>query len=202
MAEENWKLYVLQDPRTQEVRYAGITSKKLAIRLAQHICMRAGSLAKHKDAWIRQLKVQGFRPISRLILDGLSMQEAVHFEISLIKTYRNCGARLTNISDGGSNGMSGVKHSLETRRKISENARPWNKGLKMLEEIRRRMSIAHWGQRNPNRGYSRYDRNQILNLRKSGLTQWTIARIVGSNQSTISDILKSEGFRLNETNYA
>ena len=74
--------------------------------------------------------------------EGLSEEEAFNEECKLIAFFRDLGVCLTNMTDGGE-GVSGLVHSLETRRKLSEV----QKGKKLPAETRRKLSEAKKGEK-------------------------------------------------------
>lgn len=57
-------IYVLVDPRTDQVRYVGRTTD-LLLRLAQH-CQTVRSLRpSRKELWIEELRQEGLKPLIR-----------------------------------------------------------------------------------------------------------------------------------------
>lgn len=78
------------------------------------------------------------------VVATVSASEADQIERDWIRTLRDFGARLTNITDGGEGWKSGSGHSDETKSKLRDSAialgikppsrkgvPPWNKGLKV-----------------------------------------------------------------------
>lgn len=122
-------IYVLKDPRTNEIRYVGKTVKKdLNKRLIEHC---AHQNRTHKYFWISQLKSEGLKPIIESIekCTDLDWQER---EIYWIQYYKDLNYNLTNSHEGG---MGGHNPSAETRAKISFA----NKGRKRSEETKIKM---------------------------------------------------------------
>lgn len=107
------RIYTLSDPRTNEVRYVGKTVFPLPHRLSNHI--NAAMLAKrdsHVARWIRILHADGCRPvITQIDTAGDDWADRERF---WIKSYRDNGARLTNLTLGGE-GNLGYTPSNETR---------------------------------------------------------------------------------------
>ncbi len=102
-------IYVLKDPRTNEVRYIGFTDNPKR-RLAAHLTT-CNSERNHKANWVRSLVNLALRPTLEIIEETNSPVER---EMFWIKHYRALGARLTNSTDGG----EGVLNpSLENRAK-------------------------------------------------------------------------------------
>jgi len=134
------KIYVLIDPRNQEIRYVGKTTQRLSDRLS---CHRTGARRGDRDwrsRWIAKLLRCGYDPIILLVqeVDSTEWDLAENY---WIKYYRSMGCRLTNGTEGGEDGpvftaevraqrsaaLTGVnnpffgrEHSPQTRRRISE----------------------------------------------------------------------------------
>ncbi len=96
----NWVIYVLKDPRTDEVRYVGWTKKSARARLGNHINEVAKYQRTHKQRWIASLLGIGLRPEVEVIESGEGPAWA-EAEIRWIAFYRGCGADLVNSTDGG-----------------------------------------------------------------------------------------------------
>src|SRR3990167_3871486 len=91
-------IYVLKDPRTNAVRYVGVTTS-VSARLKRH-CMIKPSERTYRANWIRSLIGAGFRPLLETV-EVCGLDEAYDREQHWIKVYRDQGAQLTNSSDGG-----------------------------------------------------------------------------------------------------
>lgn len=95
-----YKIYVLKNPRTDEIFYVGQTSQELPIRLLGHI-HESGESNPEKREYIKTLMDQGFRPLINPIetimgicyIDKLLVNER---EIFWIKYYKSQGVRLLN----------------------------------------------------------------------------------------------------------
>lgn len=111
-----WEIYTLSDPRTQEVRYVGVTFRGKR-RYNEHISRAMTGGKTHRDCWIRSLIVAGVRPFYRVVEtgDGDGWQDA---ERAWIAKYRQ-SERLVNHTDGG-DGTPGLPISPEIRRRLSE----------------------------------------------------------------------------------
>lgn len=105
---------------------------------------RATMKAQRSLYWNRIVdKCNGY--VVEYIGHGLIEKEALELEKKSIAAFREIGVALCNLTDGG-DGVSGHKHSLETRKKMSESHKgkpPPNKGMKMSDEVRKKLSIIH-----------------------------------------------------------
>lgn len=112
-----YKIYTLNHPITNEVRYIGYTSESLKERLRNHIRhVDKYSVSTYKNNWIRKLLKDGLIPIIKLLDSSDSLHEALQKEIKLIAEHKQSGARLTNSTNGGEGG-AGYKF---TKEKIAE----------------------------------------------------------------------------------
>ena len=113
------KIYVLIDPRTEEIRYVGKTSAKLSRRLSQHTRARAHN--RH-DAWVTCLRERDLRPHIELVQEVPDdfWQEAERYWIAY---YRSIGCNLVNGTDGGEGAPKGIKLTPEHCAKISASGR-------------------------------------------------------------------------------
>jgi len=142
-------IYVLIDPRDNQIKYIGKTSQLLKQRLYGHIVESKKSNTK-KNTWIQSLKVKGLKPLIEE-LDIVSELEWEFWEKYWIAQFKSWGFELKNMDDGG-RGMSsefmkknnpmfkkevreklsqslmgnqfakGFKHTKETKKKVSENS--------------------------------------------------------------------------------
>jgi hypothetical protein len=111
-----WQIYTLSDPRTQQVRYVGITFRG-KLRYNEHLSRAMTGGKTHRDCWIRSLVWAGIRPEFQVIETGQGegWQDA---ERAWIAKYR-LSADLVNHTDGG-DGTPGVHPTIEMRRRLSE----------------------------------------------------------------------------------
>jgi len=125
--EHIWHIYTLTDPRTNKVRYVGRAGNP-AHRLRQHLNRaRSGYTQTHRDCWLNGLRTAGLLPILAVVETGHGdWQEA---EMRWIAFYRQQGATLTNLTNGGE-GCVGYSPSEMTREKIAmalRNRKPGNR---------------------------------------------------------------------------
>lgn len=123
------KIYMLTD-QDSNIRYIGKTVQPLSERLCAHIYEARGSNRRHKSNWIRLLIRGGNKPMIFLIeeVDGDGCKE----EVEWIAHYKSLGLSLTNATDGG---------------EWQLGQQPWNKGKKLSDEHRRKISEAHKGKK-------------------------------------------------------
>lgn len=112
-------IYILVCPESGEVRYVGKTIN-LKKRYSCHFSL---AVAKKKyrsyvGNWIASLRKRGLRPIMEVIEECYA--DWSQREKYWISSYRNSGASLCNLTDGGE-GMCGMVVSAKTRTKISMN---------------------------------------------------------------------------------
>ncbi|HEX7906851.1 MAG TPA: GIY-YIG nuclease family protein [Paraburkholderia sp.] len=113
------RIYVLRDPRTDEVRYVGKTVKTLADRLSGHI-NRSRRIKSPSGSWIKSLAKEGLMPIIEEI--ETAGDDWAERERYWIAHYRSVTHKLTNICDGGE-GVGGVKLKPEHRARLAEIGR-------------------------------------------------------------------------------
>ncbi len=129
----NYKIYTLNDPISGDVRYIGQTFRTLKTRLREHL--RDKITNQHKMYWIIKLSKLNLTPKIVLIKENLNKEECNRLEIEYIKTYKEAGYKLINITNGGDgttgykflsdrtgdkNSFYNKKHSEETKKFLSE----------------------------------------------------------------------------------
>lgn len=118
-------IYSLSHPITNEIRYIGQT-RNLKVRLNGHI--NIGSLPYEKDSikdkWIKELKIQGLRPIIKIV-EECTFESAIKRETFHIRQHTCNGHKLLN-----SNGQI-----LKLNGTIGINIIIPNKSLYIIEEL-------------------------------------------------------------------
>lgn len=127
-------IYSLVDPRTNRVRYIGATNN-LKTRISNHLY---GIDRGHCKNWIKSLTVLGLRPIA-IVLDVVEDHQREDAERAWILGFRQSGASLTNLTDGGE-GSPGHRHTVETKEKISLS----QKGRVRSPATKLRISRSRW----------------------------------------------------------
>lgn len=94
--------YGLVDPRTNVVRYVGITTRSLRARFAGHVSdvNNRPDLNKHKTAWFLELRKLGLIPRIELLQECKDLEELKQFEIDYVAKYKE-GNKLINQTLGG-----------------------------------------------------------------------------------------------------
>jgi hypothetical protein len=128
-------VYALRDPSTFEIRYIGVTKKRLGHRLSQHVWAAKNGAQSYVAHWIGTLDT---RPLIEALEDGCRRDR----EVFWIKHYRALGARLTNLTDGGE-GVPGLQLTEEHRKKIGDG----NRDKVVLPEVRRRIGASLRGRK-------------------------------------------------------
>jgi hypothetical protein len=115
-------IYGLVDPRTQELRYVGKTTKGLKVRWLEHLRDHKREKVKarglgHRQKWCALLERLGLQPEIFEIetVDGDGCEEEIHY----IAYFKSIGCALTNKSAGGDGGNCGPL-SPEHKKKLSE----------------------------------------------------------------------------------
>lgn len=123
---ENYTIYKLIDPITNEVRYIGLTINTLKQRLKSHM---SDSSKTHKSFWIRKLREENLKPIIEVVEDNISSyEEACLKEVYYIDLYKET-CDLTNSASGGNKNK---RMSEETKRKMSESQIERYKSYKLV----------------------------------------------------------------------
>jgi len=129
-------IYTLSDPRTNEIRYIGKTSRTLNQRLTNHISdARVKRYKNHNCNWIQSLLKLDLFPKIELLDSIESTDDWEWLESYWIAQFRAWGFRLTNLTNGG-DGNKGQVFSAES---IEKRAAA-NRGQKRTDEFKERHS--------------------------------------------------------------
>lgn len=144
----NWLVYALKDPVTEQIRYVGVTTRSMSLRLSEHIAAKRNT---HCSAWIKSLTRKGLRPCPVILETGCGPGWAIS-ERKWIASYRGQGANLTNHTDGGE-GTLGWIPTAAWRLLNAARARQIHTGRKRSAESCQRMRTAQftrlaWEQQN------------------------------------------------------
>ena len=144
-------IYGLIDPRTEEIRYIGVTNN-LTRRIREH----KGDISHtHKSYWIQELQREGLIPIIVTLEMTSSHKDWEEVERRWIAYGREQGWPLTNLTDGGE-GMHGYTHPPAVRAKLSNYPRTkeWKARMSKAatgkiksKEHRRNLGIAQLGRK-------------------------------------------------------
>jgi DNA-directed RNA polymerase specialized sigma24 family protein len=209
-------IYALIDPRTDEVRYVGKTVN-LQERMWNHCAPKRLARSKAwKDRWIAQLIAVGLHP-RVLVLEEADPDDWEAVEQRWIRYYRESGARLTNVTDGGE-GLHGLKRGPmpEAQRELLRQAKL---GRKLSPETREKCARALIGRKwtdqqrakfmasavgHPvsaetreriaaaHRKLSEEDSGEILRRLGKGENQRSLAEDFGVSQATISNLVRGK----------
>jgi hypothetical protein len=115
---DNFQLYYLCHPDTDEVRYVGITKNGLKKRLSQHLNKPSND---NIALWFTELRGNGKKPIIKEIKNCVSYEDLLISEYEEIKKLKDNNFNLLNVLDGGLvNPMLGRTHSDKVKKIISE----------------------------------------------------------------------------------
>lgn len=138
-------IYVLIDPFTKEVRYVGKANNP-AERLKGHI-RDSGRHMRPVCRWVASLLKMGAAPIMEILFEGVENWQDV--EVAAIKRYRELGARLLNLADGGDHlwcspgtrERNAIKNAKSRNRYVWLLKRDIGEALKWLKDNDRPLSI-------------------------------------------------------------
>jgi group I intron endonuclease len=181
---ENYYVYVYQDvtkPCKIHIEELGICflyepfyiGKGKGERYKSHLLQYKLNIKSHLSSKIKRLKSIGFEPHIEKIFQELTESQSFDFEKKLILKLgkrKDKTGPLVNITDGGE-GVSGLKHSEESRKimsyKTSGERHPWF-GKKMPQETRNKISE----RMKVNNPMHRKDISEAVRLKNLGREPW------------------------------
>ena len=108
----------------------------------------------HHTHIVRHLRSIGLEPEVRVTFEGLTEKDALDLEVAWIAFWRKQGMASCNFTDGGE-GVCGLVHSDETRKRLSVIASKTLAGRPVSPETRERIAAAQRGKpRGPNPEHS------------------------------------------------
>ncbi len=110
LVKKEYQIYILKDPVTLKIRYVGVTTRTLPIRLYNHIYYAKFRASTHVHHWIMALIKNKQKPIIEL-LEKTIENKWEERERYWIAYYKKTGL-LTNIKEGGQ-GVN-INRSLES----------------------------------------------------------------------------------------
>jgi GIY-YIG catalytic domain len=122
-------IYLLRDPRNHAPRYVGVTACSIRKRFREHCNDKRKT---HRTAWIKGLRKIGLYPVIE-ILEQVEDHHRVDAEQAWILGFRQAGADLVNVTDGGE-GTVGIVRDARQR----ENMR--NARMRMSDEKRKTLA--------------------------------------------------------------
>lgn len=166
-------IYILKDPRNNEVRYVGKTNNPES-RIKSH-CY-GGVTGTYCSNWINNLKSEGMTPEMEIIESNLSEDEWPEREKYWISYYRENGTRLTNIADGG----RGIESKI------------YGKSSFLIVNKEKCIEIAKMGLKATEHNILLYFQG-IMDYKNNvpKVSQVFLARELGATEMTISTCLKS-----------
>jgi hypothetical protein len=190
---KTYKIYTLNHPITNEIRYVGQTVYELKIRLRKHLVSKDKS---YRTNWIQSLLKQDLKPIINLVLDNLSKEESNYYEQYYIQKYKENGVNLVNLTNGGE-GSNGFRHSEETKKLLS-NIRKEQKEKNILKfnSINNKISKT----KTPKIDIEVYSANVINQKGRRNIKQFTLDGIFVKEFISLREIERELGyFRANIT---
>src|SRR3989304_3283957 len=91
-------IYGLIDPLTKELRYIGMTTRTLDVRLTEHVNNLAGTAGPYLKNWIKKIKRNNFQP-QIFEIETVLFKDWVEAEKFWISYFKDKGFNLVNLSN-------------------------------------------------------------------------------------------------------
>ena len=153
-------IYILIDPRNNQVRYVGKTDN-IRKRYNHHLI---DNYKSYKTAWIKSLKNEKLKPIMEVI-DEVPLNEWVFWEKYWISQMKAWGFKLTNLSNGGEGFASGLLNPAHLPH-VKELKSKHHKGKAIPQEMRDRISQTLSGRKNPEHSKKMSGRKQSEEIKQ------------------------------------
>ena len=180
-------IYILTDPRTDQIRYVGQTINHPSKRLAQHIHQESRVVSKltHVNSWIRNLKESNLKPTLKVI-EECSVEDLNSREIYYISEYKKLHDLCNHSSGGhGNRGCKFTKESVEKRNKTLLTSERWANKCKEHSEIMKSL----YASGDHNFGYGHTSKEKRIEIgRKHSLT---MKEIYKNNPEKVKTLISS-----------
>jgi hypothetical protein len=179
-------IYVLTDPRTNEIQYLGITSLSIERRLSMHKSSVTGGKKSEVYEWIRELRELGMEPQVHLVEDCTDPQREVYW----IALLHDVGVQLRNMDDGGTG--KGKKLRADHARKIGEGhigiKRTLESRLKQVRSRQRASTVKNTGGDRPMPSWEDVNPEADTTTEVARVTPPLTGSVLGQNFSRLRDI--------------
>jgi group I intron endonuclease len=142
-------IYGITEPNNKQHIYIGFTTKPLEERLKVHI-YHSKKRKTHVANWIRKIMNDGIYP-NIFLIKKTNKKDWKNDETNEINKHRKSHLISLNISDGGESPMLNKKHTKESLEKMSKShlgQTPWNKGKKLSQKEKNKISKGLLGNQN------------------------------------------------------
>lgn len=120
--------------------YIDYTLENIPFYVGKGSYVRTTTIGKRSDLWHRIAKKYGRKRIAAFVTDDESIAFDVEkFFIAECNTFNGWGANFT----AGGEGISGLKHTQETKeklRQLAKNKPAWNKGIPQTDSTKKKLS--------------------------------------------------------------
>lgn len=189
-------IYCLKDPDTNSIRYIGQTRETAIRRFYKHKYQwtRSKNKLSHVNAWIKKLAKTNKLPILDIIEDNIPLNELNNKEIYYIKTYKELGTKLTNLTEGGSI-IPKINQSDESKLKrlnTLKTSKNWINSRK-----RQAIAIKEIHKNNPTKiGFRSLSKEKLQELRVRAMKVWK-KKVMCIEDSLVFESIKEAGLYYN-----